>query len=102
MCFSRVGNYLRPSNNYRQVFQHKCCCFDTDNLFRFTILVKCIPKFYFFTVFLKNRNISSKIKRSKVTDYASLKNNSSNSIGLTFNAGLLLSSAEFSFEIIIH
>ena len=29
--------------------------------------------FSFFTVFLKNRNISSKIKRSKVTDYAALK-----------------------------
>ena len=28
----------------------------------------------FFTVFLKNRNISSKIKRSKVTDYAALSN----------------------------
>ena len=28
--------------------------------------------FGFFTVFLKNRNISSKIKRSKVTDYAAL------------------------------
>ena len=27
----------------------------------------------FFTVFLKNRNISSKIKRSKVTDYAALR-----------------------------
>ena len=26
----------------------------------------------FFTVLLKNRNISSKIKRSKVTDYAAL------------------------------
>ena len=26
----------------------------------------------FFTVFLKNRNISSKFKRSKVTDYAAL------------------------------
>ena len=26
----------------------------------------------FFTLFLKNRNISSKIKRSKVTDYAAL------------------------------
>ena len=26
----------------------------------------------FFSVFLKNRNISSKIKRSKVTDYAAL------------------------------
>ena len=28
--------------------------------------------FSYFTVFLKNRNISSKIKRSKVTDYAAL------------------------------
>ena len=28
---------------------------------------------YFFTVFLKNRNINSKIKRSKVTDYAALR-----------------------------
>ena len=28
--------------------------------------------FSFFNVFLKNRNISSKIKRSKVTDYAAL------------------------------
>ena len=28
----------------------------------------------FFTVFLKNRNISSKIKRSKVTDNAALIN----------------------------
>ena len=26
----------------------------------------------FFTVFLKNRNISSKIQRSEVTDYAAL------------------------------
>ena len=28
---------------------------------------------FFFTVFLKNRNISSKIIRSNVTDYAALK-----------------------------
>ena len=27
---------------------------------------------FFFAVFLKNRNIISKIKRSKVTDYAAL------------------------------
>ena len=26
-------------------FEHKCCCFDTDNLLRFTKLVKCIPEF---------------------------------------------------------
>ena len=31
--------------------------------------------FSYFTVFLKNRNISSKIKRSKVTDYAALNTN---------------------------
>ena len=29
---------------------------------------------FFFAVFLKNRNIISKIKRSKVTDYAALMN----------------------------
>ena len=34
-----------------------------------------------FTVFLKNRNFISKIKRSKTTDYAALRNNS---IGLGF------------------
>ena len=46
--------------------------FDTDNLLRFTKLVKYIPDFWFFAVFLKNRNIISIIKRSKVTDYAAL------------------------------
>ena len=40
-----VGNYLRPSNNYKQVIFNKSCCFDTDNLLRFTKLVKCIPEF---------------------------------------------------------
>ena len=35
-------------------------------------MVKCLPEFEFFTVFLKNRNIISKIRRSKVTDYAAL------------------------------
>ena len=34
--------------------------------------VKCIPEFSIFTVFLKNRNIISKMKISKVTDYAAL------------------------------
>ena len=43
--FSLVGDYLRPSNNYRQLIKHKCCCFDTDNLLRFTKLVKCFPEF---------------------------------------------------------
>ena len=36
-------------------------------------MIKCLPEFeYLFTVFLKNRNFISKIKRSKVTDYAAL------------------------------
>ena len=35
-------------------------------------MVKSIPEFSIFTVFLKNRNIISKIWRSKVTDKAAL------------------------------
>ena len=38
-------------------------------------MVKCLPEFdYFFTVFLNNRNFISKIRISKVTDYAALNN----------------------------
>ena len=36
-------------------------------------IVKCLPEFEYFTVFLKNRNFISKIRISKVTDYAALK-----------------------------
>ena len=36
-------------------------------------LVKYIPELKDFAMFLKNRNIISKIKRSKVTDYAALR-----------------------------
>ena len=36
-------------------------------------MVKCLPELSIFTVFLKNKNIISKIRRSKVTDYAALK-----------------------------
>ena len=36
-------------------------------------MVKCLPEFEYFTVFLKNRNLISKIRISKVTDYAALK-----------------------------
>ena len=36
-------------------------------------MVKSLLEFEYFTVFLKNRNFTSKIKRSKVTDYAALK-----------------------------
>ena len=39
--FSIVGNYLRPSNNYTRLIFN----FDTDNLLRFTKLVKCMPEF---------------------------------------------------------
>ena len=46
--------------------------FPRDNLLRFTKIVKSFHDFEYFTVFLKNRNFTSKIKRSKVTDYAAL------------------------------
>ena len=36
-------------------------------------MIKCLPEFEYFTVFLKNKNIIFKINRSKVTDYAALK-----------------------------
>ena len=36
-------------------------------------MVKCLPEFEYFTVFLKNKNIIFEIRRSKVTDYAALK-----------------------------
>ena len=35
-------------------------------------MVKCLPEFVFFTVFLKNKNIIFKTRRSKVTDNAAL------------------------------
>ena len=35
-------------------------------------MVKCLPEFEYFTAVLKNRNFISKIRRSKVTDYAAL------------------------------
>ena len=37
-------------------------------------MVKCLPEFEYFTVFLKNKNIIFKIRQSKVTDYAALSN----------------------------
>ena len=36
-------------------------------------MVKCLPEFEYFTVFLKNKNIIFEIRSSKVTDYAALK-----------------------------
>ena len=35
-------------------------------------MVKCLPKFEYFYCILEKRNFISKIKRSKVTDYAAL------------------------------
>ena len=35
-------------------------------------MVKCLPQFEYLTVFLKSRNFISKIRNSKVTDYAAL------------------------------
>ena len=36
-------------------------------------MVQCLPEFEYFTVFVKNRNFISKIRISKVTDYAALR-----------------------------
>ena len=36
-------------------------------------MVKGLPEFEYFTVFLKNRKKNSKIRISEVTDYAALK-----------------------------
>ena len=38
-------------------------------------MVKCLPEFKYFTVFLKNKSIIFIIRRSKVTDYAALSDN---------------------------
>ena len=52
--FFSFGNYLRPSNNYRPLNFNKCSCFDSDNLLRFTKMVKCLPEFeYFYCVLEK-------------------------------------------------
>ena len=53
-ALSLVGNYLRPSNNSRRLIFNICCCFDSDNLLRFTKMVKCLPEFeYFYCVLEK-------------------------------------------------
>ena len=72
--FFLAGNYLCPSNNYRQV------SFKVNAVVLILIICKDLRNWYkvylhfsFFNVFLKNRNIISKIKRSKVTDYAALR-----------------------------
>ena len=46
--FSLVCNYLRPSNNSRQLMFN----IDSDNLLRFTQMVKRLPEFeYFYCTF---------------------------------------------------
>ena len=67
--FLFFGNYLHPSNNSKQLIFN----INAVVLLKLTEMVKCLPEFEYFTVFLKNRNFISKIKRSKVTDYAALK-----------------------------
>ena len=67
--FSLVSNYLRPSNNSRHlIFSINA----VDNLLRFMKMVKGLPEFEHFTVFLKNIKFVSKIRRSKITNYAAL------------------------------
>ena len=71
--FSPVRNCLRPSKNSRQlIFNKKLCFFNNDNVLRFMKMVKIYLNLSIFTVFLKNRNLISKIRTSKVTDYAAL------------------------------
>ena len=53
----------------------------TYNLLNFMKMVKCLPEFEYFTVFLKNRNFISKIRISKVTDYAVLSRNKNGNSG---------------------
>ena len=55
------------------ILDSKCYWFDSDNLLRFTKMVKCLPEFEYFYCILENRNFISNIRRSKVTDYAALK-----------------------------
>ena len=47
--FSLVSNYLRPSNNSRQlIFNINALVFDRDNLLRFTTMVKSLREFEYF------------------------------------------------------
>ena len=77
MYFSLVGNYLGPSNNYRPLNFN----INAVVLIVFTKMVKCLTEFEYFTIFLKNKNIIFKIRRSKVTDYAALTEKNLNHVG---------------------
>ena len=53
-CFSLFGNYLRPSNNSRQLIFNINAYLDSDNLLRCMKMVKCLPEFeYFYCVLEK-------------------------------------------------
>ena len=71
--FSLVRNYLRPSNNSRQLIFNIHAVVLIDIMLKFMKMVKCLPEFEYFTVSLNNRNFISKIRISKVTDYAALR-----------------------------
>ena len=66
--FSLVRNYLRPSNNSRQLFFN----INAVILLKFLKMVKLFNEFEYFYGFLKNRNFIFKIRISKVTYYAAL------------------------------
>ena len=74
MFFSLFANYLRPSNNSRQLV------FNRNAIILILIICKDLQKwlnvhlnFSIFTVFLNNRKVISKIRRSKVTDNTALR-----------------------------
>ena len=64
---------MRPSNNYRQlIFNINAAVLILKLVKIYEIGKNVYLNFSYFTVFLKNRNIISKIERSKVIDYAAL------------------------------
>ena len=53
-CFYLVCDYVRPSNNSRQlIFNINAVDFDSDNLLRFTKMVQCLPEFKYFYCILE-------------------------------------------------
>ena len=73
MYFSLVGNYLRPSNNSRPLnFNVNAVVLIVITCSDLRKMVNVYLNLSIFTVFLYNKNIIFKIRRSKVTDYAAL------------------------------
>ena len=52
-------------------------------------MVKCLPKFEYFTVFLKNRNFISKIRILEDTDYAALNDLKCQTVNIKIRPGIL-------------